>query len=145
MEVEGFELREDLYYDPWGAYIWAKVEGDMVIVGITPLGVAVAKDFAYMELPFEGDEVKQEEAFGVIETIKATGELLAPVSGEVTEVNEEVRSDPAAIKEAPYEKWLIKIKPSNLEEELKNLMDFEKAKEWYAEEIKKLREDEVIE
>ncbi|RLG57235.1 MAG: glycine cleavage system protein H, partial [Candidatus Hydrothermarchaeota archaeon] len=43
------------------------------------------------------------------------------------------------------EKWLIKIKPSNLEEELKNLMDFEKAKEWYAEEIKKLREDEVIE
>ncbi|RLF59740.1 MAG: glycine cleavage system protein H [Thermoplasmata archaeon] len=145
MDVEGFELKEDLYYESSGAYIWAKVEGDIVTVGITPVGVAVAKDFVYLELPSEGDSVTQGEAFGVIETIKATGELISPVSGEVVEVNEEAQDDPASIKENPYDKWLIKIKATNLEEELKNLMDIEKAKDWYIEEIRKLREDGILE
>lgn len=144
MEVEGYELPDDLYYDDWGAYMWAKVEGDVITFGITSVGVAVAKDIVYMELPFEGDDVTQKEAFGMIETVKATGELLGLVSGTVAEVSEEMGSDPSSVKDAPYEKWLIKVKPSNLEADLKNLLDVKKAVDYYKKEIEKLKAEEVL-
>ena len=144
VEIGGFELPDDLYYDPWESYLWARVEEENVRVGITSVGIGVAKDIAYMELPTEGDEVKQREAFGILETVKATAELLAPVSGTVVEVNVEMQENPASASEAPYEKWLMVIKASNLEEELKNLMDINQAKEWYAKEIDKLKADEIL-
>jgi len=144
VEIGGFELPDDLYYDPWESYLWARVEEENVRVGITSVGIGVAKDIAYMELPTEGDEVKQREAFGILETVKATAELLAPVSGTVVEVNAEMQENPASASEAPYEKWLMVIKASNLEEELKNLMDINQAKEWYAKEIDKLKADEIL-
>lgn len=142
--IEGFEFSDDLYYEKYGSFLWGKVEGENVKIGITQFGLTLSKDIIYMELPSVGDTVKQGEAFGVVETVKAVGELYSLVSGEVTQINEGVLADPGTLRESPYKNWLIDIRASNLNEELKNLMNVEKAKEYYSKEIKKAREDGLI-
>ncbi len=67
-----------------------------------------------------------------MESVKAVSDLVAAVSGTIEEVNEEVQSKPETLNEDPYVKgWLIVVKPSNLQAELANLMDFNKAVEWH--------------
>ncbi len=144
MKIEGMEFPDDAYYEPYGSYLMVKIEGDKARVEITELGTKVLADVVYLELPTEGDEVTQGEPFGTIETVKATGELYAPLSGEVVEVNEDAVSDPNVLKE-PGKNWLIVIKPSNLDEELKNLMDINKAKEYFEKEIQKAKEEGILE
>jgi glycine cleavage system H protein len=86
----------------------------------------------YAELPGVGTEVKQGEPYGTLESVKAVSDLVSPISGTIQEVNEEVQSKPETLNEEPYGKaWLLVVKPSNLQEELGNLMDFDKAVEWH--------------
>lgn len=144
MEIEGIDFPQDAYYEKYGSYLWAKVEDKNVRIGVTNFGLALAKDIVYIELPSKGDEVKQGEAFGVAETVKATAELISPVSGEVIQTNEDTAADPNILRE-PDKSWFIVVKPSNLDEELKNLMDIEKAKEYYTEEIRKAKADGLLE
>jgi len=67
-----------------------------------------------------------------VESVKAVSDLIAPISGTVEEVNQEVQSKPESLNEDPYGKaWLLVLKPSNLQAELANLMDFNKAVEWH--------------
>jgi len=76
--------------------------------------------------------VKQGEPYGTLESVKAVSDLVAAVSGTIEEVNDEVQSKPETLNEDPYAKgWLIVIKPSNLQADLANLMDFNKAVEWH--------------
>jgi len=76
--------------------------------------------------------VKQAEPYGTVESVKAVSDLIAPVSGTIEEVNEEIQSNPEILNEDPYKKgWLLVIKPSNLQAELANTMDFNKAVEWH--------------
>jgi glycine cleavage system H protein len=83
-------------------------------------------------LPSVGAEVKQGEPYGTLESVKAVTDLVAAVSGTIQEVNDEVQSKPETLNEDPYTKgWLLVVKPSNLQAELANLMDFDKAVEWH--------------
>jgi glycine cleavage system H protein len=141
MEIEGFEFPDDFYYEKYGSYLWAKLEDGKARIGVADFGLALAGDIVYLEVPAEGDEVKQEEAFGVAETVKATAELISPLSGEVVEVNAEATEDPNVLRE---KNWFIVIKPSNLEEELANLMKIEEAKEYFTKEIKKAKEEGLL-
>jgi glycine cleavage system H protein len=130
VKVENFEVPEGLYYSK--DFAWAKVEGDKVRMGITDYAQKQLREIVYAELPEAGAELKQNEPYGTLESVKAVSDLVAAVSGTVEEVNEEVQSQPEILNEDPYEKgWLVVVKPSNLQAELANLMDFDKAVEWH--------------
>jgi glycine cleavage system H protein len=98
---------------------WAKLDGDVVTVGVTDWAQEQLSDVVYVELPAVGKTIRQSDAFGVIEAVKTVSDLYAPVSGEVLEVNTSLADHPGWVNESPYEKgWMIKIKakdPSEVE------------------------------
>ncbi len=115
---------KDLYYSQ--EHTWAKVDDDVVVVGITDYAQSELGDVVFVELPEEGKEVKQGEAFGVIESVKAVSDLRAPVSGVVVKVNQELEDTPEAVNEDPYEKgWIVQIKLADTAE-LDSLLNVEK-------------------
>lgn len=136
VKVGDYEVKEGLYYVK--EHFWAKIEGNTVRSGATDYGQKALREVVYTELPDAGTQVKQGEAYGTVESVKAVVDLIAPVSGTIKEVNEALRDSPEAINSDPYgEGWLVTIAPSNLQVELKNLMDFEAARKFYEEIVKK--------
>lgn len=130
VKVDGYDVPEGLYYHE--EYGWVKIENGKARIGITDYAQKQLRDIVYVELPSPGDDVTQNEPYGSIESVKAVSDLVAPLSGTVEEVNEEAQNKPELVNEDPYGKgWLILISPANLEEELKNLMDAQRAVEWH--------------
>jgi glycine cleavage system H protein len=135
VKVDGYEVPEGLYYSK--DFEWIKIEGDKVRMGITDYAQKQLREIVYAELPQAGTEVKQNEPYGTVESVKAVSDLVAAISGTVEEVNAEAQSKPELLNEDPYVKgWLILVKPSNLQAELANLMDFGKAVEWHKNQAK---------
>ena len=90
---------------------WIKVTDDVAVIGITDYAQKKLKDIVGIELPEVGKKVKKGEAIGVIESIKATADVYAPISGEVIEVNEKLLDSPELINNDPYgDGWIVKIK-----------------------------------
>ena len=132
VKVEGFEVPENLYYHK--EYLWAKVEGDKVKVGMSDFAQKQLNDIVYVELPSAGDEITQNEPFGTLESVKAVSDLIAPISGTIEKVNEELESKPELLNEDPYgEGWLLIVTPTNLDADLKNILDFDAAVAWHKE------------
>lgn len=130
VKVEGFEVPEGLYFSK--DFEWIKIEGDKVRMGITDYAQKSLREIVYAELPDAGTQVKQNEPFGTLESVKAVSDLISAISGTIEEVNEEVQSKPETLNEDPFGKgWLLIIKPTNLQAELENLMDFNKTVEWH--------------
>ncbi|MDR0492179.1 MAG: glycine cleavage system protein GcvH [Nitrososphaerota archaeon] len=130
VRVEQYEVPEGLYYSK--DFVWIKIEDDKARLGITDYAQKTLREIVYAELPNPGTEVKQNEPFGTLESVKSVSDLVAALSGTIEEVNEEIQSNPEILNEDPYGKgWLLLIKPNNLEKELVNLMDFDKAVEWH--------------
>ena len=98
---------------------WAKLEGDLIVVGITDFAVEELSngnegDLVYCDLPEVGREIDQGETFGEIESVKAVSDLNAPVGGEIVEVNSDMMEHLETLAEDPWKKgWLIKIKPTD--------------------------------
>ena len=135
VKVDGFEVPEGLYFSK--DFEWIKIEGDKVRMGVTDYAQKQLREIVYAELPTAGTEVKQNEPYGTVESVKAVSDLIAAISGTIEEVNEEVQSKPETLNEDPYVKgWLILIKPANLQAELANLMDFNQAVEWHKNQTK---------
>jgi glycine cleavage system H protein len=129
VRVNGYNVPEGLYYSK--EYEWAKLEGDMVRVGITDYAQKQLREIVYVEIPSVGATLKQNEPYGTVESVKSVSDLIAPISGTVEQVNQEVTSKPELLNEDPYNKgWLLIIKPSSMDE-LKNLMDAAKAAGWH--------------
>ena len=130
VKVGGYEVPEGLYYTE--DFEWIKIEGDKVRMGITDYAQKQLREIVYAELPSTGMTVKQNEPYGTVESVKAVSDLVAAISGTVEEVNTEVQSKPEILNEDPYGKgWLLLIKPSNLQAELVNIMNFNQAAEWH--------------
>ncbi len=93
---------------------WAKLEGDVVVVGVSDYAQNQLGDVVFVELPAVGKEVEAGKAFGVVESVKAASDLFAPVSGKVVAINDALNSDPAVVnRDAFGAGWMIKIKSSN--------------------------------
>jgi glycine cleavage system H protein len=121
MQIEGYNLPDDLYYHK--EHFWAKVEGNSVIVGTTDFAQKLAGQIVYIELPSIGKAVEQGKPCGSMESGKWVGRIYAPVSGKVEASNEALEDNPELVNESPYEKgWMFRVTPSNLQEELKSLM-----------------------
>ena len=93
---------------------WIRVSGDTAEVGITQYAQQQLGDVVYVDLPDPGKAVTAGESFGSIESVKAVSELFAPVSGDVVEVNAELREHPERVNKDPHEAWMIKIRPSSV-------------------------------
>ena len=138
MEIEGYFLPDDLYYHK--EHFWAKVEGNKVIVGTTDFAQKLAGQVVYVELPSTGKVVEQGKPCGSMESGKWVGRIYAPVSGKVESFNEALEDSPEFINESPYEKgWMFKVNPSNLQEELKNLMQGKSVEEFIKSEIVRIK------
>lgn len=94
---------------------WVKIEGDLVITGITDHAQDELGDLVYVETPEIGSKVTAGEQAGVVESVKTASDIHAPVSGTVVEVNTDLEDDPDFVNEDPYGKgWIYKIKPNNM-------------------------------
>lgn len=103
---------------------WVELtEDDLVTIGITEFAQEQLGDLVFIELPEVGDDVSQGDNISVIESVKAASDLIAPVSGEVVEVNERLNDEPELASEDPTgEGWFVKMKLSDVSE-LDGLMD----------------------
>lgn len=95
---------------------WVKVEGDIAIVGVTDFAQSEMGDITYVDMPDVDDEVVKDEEFGALESVKASSDLISPVSGVVVENNEALEDAPELVNQDPYENWIIKVKLSDPEE-----------------------------
>ncbi|WP_420232542.1 glycine cleavage system protein GcvH [Pseudomonas sp. ABY48] len=102
---------------------WAKKEGDLIVVGISNHAQEALGDVVFVELPEIGKVFAAGDTAGVVESVKAASDIYSPVAGEVVEVNEALGSEPEALNNAPYASWIFKVKPSNAEADLANLLD----------------------
>jgi glycine cleavage system H protein len=94
---------------------WLLVEGDTVTVGITAHAAEQLGDVVFVELPEAGTEVSKDDEIVVIESVKAASDILAPLDGEIIEVNDAIVDNPAMVNDDPEgEAWFFKIKPSDL-------------------------------
>lgn len=108
---------------------WVKIEGGNARIGITHFAQAELGDIVFVELPQVGDELKKDEPFGSVESVKTVSELYAPISGKVIEVNADLEDSPEHVNESPYEQaWMVVIE-SPTEEEIGGLMTAEQYKE----------------
>ena len=105
-----------------GSHEWVLIEDGAATVGISDFAQDALGDVVFINLPEEGDEVTAGEAFGDVESVKAVSDLISPVSGRVSAINEELLDAPEKLNEDPYEAWIIKVEDV---EDTEDLMDAE--------------------
>ena len=102
-------------FDPDVRYLetheWARRDGDEIVVGISDYAQRTLSDIVYVELPEVGDAVTKGDQLGVVESVKAAGDVYTPVSGTIVAVNEALEDTPELINQDPFG-WLVRIKPS---------------------------------
>ena len=140
MNIAGIEFPDDLYYDR--QHDWARVEGNLVVLGMTDLGQSIAQEIVFVEIPPVGRAVEQGQTFMSMESGKWVGRIQAMASGKIVEVNEELEWEPTLVNESPFDEgWLVKIEMS-APAELDNLMraDSPELKAFIEDEVEKYKE-----
>jgi len=119
-----FDIDADAQY--LESHEWLRLDGDTARIGISDFAQDELGDIVFVELPELGEAIVQDEAFGVVESIKAVSDLYAPASGQVIDRNEELESAPELLNEDPFgEGWLLEIDLED-EAELEALLRAEK-------------------
>ena len=94
---------------------WVRIEGDLVVTGISDHAQDTLGDLVYVETPEVGQQITAGEQAGVVESVKTASDIHAPVSGTVVEINANLEDDPDFVNDDPYGKgWIYKIKPDNI-------------------------------
>ncbi|CAO3594516.1 unnamed protein product [Absidia cylindrospora] len=102
---------------------WVSIDNGVGTVGITTHAQKTLGDIVFVEVPATGNELVKGETVGVVESVKAAGDLITPVSGEVVEANDSLVEDPSAVNSGPEDEgWLFKVKLSD-NSELDSLLD----------------------
>ncbi len=117
------QFPDDLLYTE--DHEWARLEGKVATIGITEFAVGQLGDVTQVDLPKEGEALKQRDVFGSVESVKAVSDLFAPLSGKVVKVNTPLADSPEYVNEEPYDGgWMIQLELSN-PDELGKLMNAE--------------------
>jgi len=142
-EIKGYNMPDELYYHE--EHSWARVEGTKVTVGMTDMFQKEAGDIVFIDLPEEEDEVEQGEVCGKIQSRKWIGKLVAPVSGEIVEINEDLEDDTTFINSDPYgEGWILVIEAEDedgLASELGALIHGDAVEDFIEREVKRAEEE----
>jgi len=95
---------------------WLRVDGAMVRIGITDYAQSELNDIVFVELPERGTQLEAGRTFGVVESVKAVSDLIAPLAGEVVEVHSKLSEHPEWLNEDPYGRgWIIAITPEDMD------------------------------
>ncbi len=134
--IGDYEVRERMSYTK--EHEWMKVENEMCRVGITDYAQKTLHEVVYVDLPTLGRKVTQNASFGTVESVKAVSEIYSPISGEIVERNEKLVNSPELVNEDPYGSgWIVVVKSSRLNDELKSLLSHEDYAKFIEELIKK--------
>ncbi|MCP4604793.1 MAG: glycine cleavage system protein GcvH [Proteobacteria bacterium] len=102
---------------------WARLRGDIAVIGVTEFAVGQLGDITLIELPEIGVEVEAGDTIGVIESVKAVSDLYSPISGTIKAINDELEEAPERVNEDPYgEGWIVEIEIAS-PSEIDNMMD----------------------
>lgn len=125
------KVPEENYYTK--DHEWAHVDENVVTIGITDYAQDALGEIVYVELPEVGQRITQTTHFGAVESIKAASDLIAPISGTVIEVNEDLLDDPSTINDDPFnEGWLVRVEMES-EKELVDLLQSKDYIKWVKE------------
>ena len=112
---------DDLKYH--AQHDWARVDGDEAVLGITWFAQDSLGELVHFEAPEAGSTIEKDTAYGEVESVKAVSDVIAPLSGEILEVNQKAVDEPEVVNESPYgDGWLIRIRMSD-PSELDSLLD----------------------
>jgi glycine cleavage system H protein len=114
------KILEGLKYSE--SHEWVKADGNIAIIGVSDFAQKEMGDITYVDMPAVDDEVAAGEEFGALESVKASSDLISPVSGVVVEVNEDLEDAPEKVNEDAYGSWIIKVEMSD-PSELDALLD----------------------
>ena len=93
---------------------WARMDGDIVTIGLSDYAQDQLGEIVFVELPEEGDTFEQGDEFGSVESVKAVSEIYLPISGEIVEVNEDLEDAPELVNNDCYaDGWMVKVKPED--------------------------------
>lgn len=140
-QTNSYEIPSDRAYDR-EHHMWAQVDSASgnILVGIDTLGLASLGDLAYVTLNDVGTKVQRGKSMGTLEAAKMTGDLIAPISGEIVTRNDATVSNPSLVNQSPYvDGWMVVIKPSDWENESAQLVSAEGLPAWVESEIKRYR------
>ena len=107
---------------------WVKIDGDIVVVGITDFAQGELGDIVYVEVETLNETLAEEEVFGTVEAVKTVSDLFLPLAGTVLEFNKTLEDAPETVNQDPYgDGWMIKLKPNNMSD-VENLFTAEEYK-----------------
>lgn len=136
MEIQGYNLPEDLYYEE--NHFWVRQEGDLLVMGMDDFAQKMADLIVYVQLPAEGKKLKVGKKFAKIESGKWLGKIFAPVNGVLAVSNQELETNPKLINDDCYGRgWMYKIKPDD-PNEIQNLIHgAERVEKWLLADIER--------
>ena len=114
------KILEGLKYSE--SHEWVKAEGNIAWIGVTDFAQKEMGDITYVDAPEVDDDVEAGEEFGALESVKASSDLISPVSGKVVEVNEALEDTPELVNEDAFAAWIIKVEMADAAE-LEALLD----------------------
>ena len=110
-------------------HIWVKKDGKDVLLGLSDHARKQLKAILFINLPEEGTELRIDEKFGDVESVKTVSDLVSPVSGRVIAVNQSVVDEPDAVNGSPYDSWLLRVSADALSDSLMDHETYERCKE----------------
>lgn len=116
-----FKVDKDAHYAK--THEWVRVEEGVAVVGVSDFAQDALSDVVFVDLPEVGDTVRAGTAAATVESVKAAEDVIAPVSGEVIEINTALQDTPEIVNERPYDAWFFRVQPSSLKADLAELLD----------------------
>jgi len=136
MDIEGYHIPEDLYYDK--DHYWVKADGDVLVMGMNDFAQKLAGKIVFVQLPEPGKALEAGKRFAKVESGKWLGKINAPINGELADVNEELDGNPGLVNEDCYGKgWMYKIKPDDPADLAKLIHGADAIRTWKLAEIAK--------
>lgn len=138
MKLDEFDFPDDLRY--MKGHFWVKIDRNKAVIGITSLGSSLTKEIVHIDMPENNTEFESMEPMASFETIKSVTEIHSPFNCRVMDVNEKLLDDPSLINSDPYGKgWILKVKITGDIND-RDLMDVDKAVEYYGRILNKEKE-----
>lgn len=140
MEIQGYYMPEDLYYEE--NHWWVRVEADHIVLGMDDFAQKMAGEIVFVQLPEDGKKLKAGKKFAKVESGKWLGKVIAPLDGVLTAANEALEETPSLINEDCYGKgWMFKITPNSMDDVNNLIHGAEAIEKWLLAEIEKYKEE----
>ena len=140
MEIQGYNMPDDLYYEE--NHYWIRVEGNILVMGMDDFARQLAGEIVFVQLPFEGKKLKKGKKFAQVESGKWLGKIFAPINGVLIESNAELETDTSLINQDCYGAgWMFKIQPADIDEINDLIYGAEAVEKWLVADIEKYGKD----